>query len=80
MEFCYALRGEELFHGDYTRMPGEPTEKGKLMNAAGVGLKALRLELPITMHRQHRMEAARAETSMAGPVKTLVEEFLKKKG
>jgi predicted HicB family RNase H-like nuclease len=50
------------------------------MNAAGEELKAVRLELPIETHRQLRMQAAKEEKSMAALVKTLVEDYLKKKG
>jgi hypothetical protein len=38
--------------------------------------KAVRLDLPIAMHRELRLEAARREQSMAALVRGLVEEFL----
>ncbi len=49
------------------------------MNAAGEELKAVRLELPIGLHRQLRLEAAKEEKSMAALVKALVEDYLKRK-
>jgi predicted HicB family RNase H-like nuclease len=61
-------------------MPRKQSRKGKPMNAAGEELKAVRLELPIETHRQLRMQAAKEEKSMAALVKTLVEDYLKKKG
>ena len=60
-------------------MPRKPSEKGKLMNAAGEELKAVRLELPIGTHRQLRMQAAKEEMSMAALVKRLVDQYLKTK-
>jgi hypothetical protein len=60
-------------------MPRKPSAKGKLMNAAGEELKAVRLELPIATHRQLRMQAAKEETSMAALVKRLVDQYLKTK-
>lgn len=47
------------------------------MNAAGEELKAVRLELPLEVHRQLRMQAAKEEVSMAALCKRLVDEYLK---
>ena len=41
-------------------------------------VKAVRLDLPIQMHRELRLEAARQEQSMAALVRGLVEDFLAK--
>lgn len=49
------------------------------MNATGVELKAVRLELPLEVHRALRVEAAKQDQSMAALVRGLVEEFLAKK-
>jgi hypothetical protein len=42
-------------------------------------VKAVRLDLPIELHRELRLEAARREQSMAALVRGLVEEFLAKR-
>jgi predicted HicB family RNase H-like nuclease len=60
-------------------MPRKQSKEGKPMNATGEQLKAVRLELPIETHRQLRMQAAKEEKSMAALVKTLVEDYLKRK-
>ena len=60
-------------------MPRKQSGKGKIVNAAGEELKAVRLELPIETHRQLRMQAAKEEKSMAALVKSLVEDYLKRK-
>ena len=59
-------------------MPYKKTEKGKPMNAQGVELKAVRLDLDATTHRILRVEAAKRDMSMAALVRSLVEEFAEK--
>jgi hypothetical protein len=59
------------------QMPRKQSGKGKPVNAAGEELKAVRLELPLEMHRQLRMQAAKEEMSMAALCKRLVDEYLK---
>jgi hypothetical protein len=49
------------------------------MNASGVELKAVRLELPAEEHRALRIEAAKEGVSMAALVRRMVEEYLAKK-
>jgi predicted HicB family RNase H-like nuclease len=53
--------------------------EGKPMNAVGVELKAVRLELSAETHRALRIEAAKQDTSMAALVRGLVEEHLAKR-
>jgi hypothetical protein len=40
------------------------------------GLKAVRLELPVDVHRELRIEAAKADTHMSALARVAVEEFL----
>lgn len=46
------------------------------MNASGIALKAVRLELPLDLHRELRIEAAKQGVSMASFVRVLVENYL----
>ncbi len=48
------------------------------MNAAGVELKAVRLELAPETHKALRIEAAKQDLSMAALVRGLVEDYLAK--
>jgi hypothetical protein len=57
-------------------MPRKTTREGKPVNAAGVELKAVRLELAAPDHRQLRVAAAGAGLSMASYVRRLVETHL----
>jgi hypothetical protein len=59
-------------------MPRKKTEKGKPMDAQGVELRAVRLELDASTHRVLRIEAAKRDMSMAALVRSLVEEFVTK--
>jgi hypothetical protein len=52
---------------------------GKPVDASGVELRAVRLELPVEAHKALRIEAAKRELSMAQMVRKLVEEFLAKR-
>lgn len=57
-------------------MPRKKSEEGKPMNAAGVELKPVRLELSPEAHRQLRIKAAIEGMSMASYARQIVEEFL----
>jgi predicted HicB family RNase H-like nuclease len=59
-------------------MPRKRSKKGKPVNATGIELKAVRLELPEDVHRQLRIRAAEQGKSMAAYVRHLVEEHLSK--
>jgi predicted HicB family RNase H-like nuclease len=59
-------------------MPRKRSKKGKPVNATGVELKAVRLELPEETHRQLRVRAAEHGMSMASYVRQLVEDHLVK--
>ena len=59
-------------------MPRRKTEKGKPMDAQGVELRAVRLELDAATHKVLRIEAAKRDMSMAALVRKLVEEFVAK--
>ena len=61
-------------------MPRKLSKGGKPMSAAGVELKAVRLELTPEIHKQLRIEAAKQDMSMAALVRSWVEEHLKRKG
>ena len=53
--------------------------KGKIVDAAGTVLKAVRLELPERVHYALRQAAAKHEMSMSSYARRLVEEGLKRK-
>jgi hypothetical protein len=57
-------------------MPRKTTKGGKLVNAAGIELKAVRLELSPETHKKLRIEAARRDLSMAALARQFVEETL----
>jgi hypothetical protein len=59
-------------------MPRKTSREGKPVNATGVELKAVRLELTPEIHKQLRIEAAKQDMSMAALVRTWVEENLAK--
>jgi hypothetical protein len=59
-------------------MPHKKSQKGRLMNAQGVELRAVRLELDAATHKVLRVEAAKRDMSMAALVRSLVEEFVAK--
>ncbi len=63
-------------------MPRKQSKEGKPVDATGVQLKAVRLELTPEIHKQLRVEAAKNDLSMAALVRGLVEDYLKglKKG
>jgi predicted HicB family RNase H-like nuclease len=62
-------------------MPRSKSKSGKPINAAGVELKSIRLELDPATHKALRVEAANHDKSMAAFVRTLVEDyFAKRKG
>jgi hypothetical protein len=42
-------------------------------------LKAVRLDIPLSMHRELRIEAAKRDMSMAALVRGLVEEYLSRR-
>ncbi len=42
-------------------------------------LRAVRLELPLDLHKQFRIEAAKEDTSMAAIARRLVEEWMTKR-
>jgi hypothetical protein len=42
-------------------------------------VRAVRLELPIELHKQFRIEAAKEDTSMAAIARRLVEEWMAKR-
>jgi hypothetical protein len=46
------------------------------MSATGVELKAVRLELTPSIHKELRIEAAKQDKSMAAVVRSLVETFV----
>jgi hypothetical protein len=65
-------------------MARKQTKGAKPMIAATAGaseevLKAVRLDIPLSMHRELRIEAAKRDMSMAALVRGLVEEFLSKR-
>lgn len=60
-------------------MPRKQSKEGKPVNAVGAELKAVRLELTPEMHKALRIEAAKADTSMAALVRGLVEDYLAKR-
>jgi hypothetical protein len=60
-------------------MPRRQSKSGKPINASGVELKSVRLELDPATHKALRVEAANQDKSMAALVRTLVEEFLGKR-
>ena len=60
-------------------MPHKKTEEGKPVNAQGVELRAVRVELPPDTHKDLRVEAAKHDMSMAAFVRQLIEEYLSKK-
>ena len=49
------------------------------MSATGEVLKIVRLELPLTVHRNLRIQAAKDDKSMAALARELVEDGLKRK-
>jgi hypothetical protein len=55
------------------------TVKETPMNVVGVELRAVRLELSPEVHRELRIEAAKADMSMSALVRELVENYLAKK-
>jgi predicted HicB family RNase H-like nuclease len=59
-------------------MPRKLSREGKPVNATGMALKAVRLELTPDIHKQLRVEAAKQDMSMAALVRTWVEENLTK--
>lgn len=59
-------------------MPRKTTTEGRPVNATGIELKAVRLELTPEVHKQLRIEAANQDMSMAALVRTWVEENLAK--
>jgi hypothetical protein len=69
----------ELLSTQEGAMPRRRTPKGKPMNVEGVELRAVRLELDAPTHRALRIEAAKADKSLASYVRDLVEEHLKRK-
>jgi hypothetical protein len=63
-----------------TTMPRKISPAGRPTDAAGTELKAVRVELPPKTHNQLRIEAAKQDQSMASLVRTMIEEYLKRKG
>jgi hypothetical protein len=57
-------------------MPRKRTREGKAVDATGTVLKAVRLELSPEIHKALRIEAAKADKSMAALVRGWVEEHL----
>lgn len=55
-------------------------KEGKNVNATGVELKIVRLELSADQHKQLRVAAANREISMAALAREIMAEFLKKEG
>ena len=51
---------------------GRPT----IVNTTTEELKAVRLELPVDIHRELRVEAAKNDTNMSALARVAVEEFL----
>ena len=60
-------------------MPRKKAIGGKPVNAGGVELRSVRLELTPETHKALRIEAAKQDTSMAALVRSLVEDFLAKR-
>jgi predicted HicB family RNase H-like nuclease len=59
-------------------MPRKLSKEGKPVDATGTALKAVRLELSPDVHKALRIEAAKADMSMAALVRTWVEDNLSK--
>jgi hypothetical protein len=57
-------------------MAKRKTEKPIVSATAIEELKAVRLELPIDVHRELRIEAAKRDTHMSALARVAVEEFL----
>jgi hypothetical protein len=59
-------------------MARKQTTGGKPMPASATSdeVRAVRLELPIELHKQFRIEAAKEDTSMAAIARRLVEEWM----
>jgi hypothetical protein len=60
-------------------MPRRRSEKGYAMNSQGVELRAVRLELPLELHRELRIEAAKQDKSMSALAQIAIEEYLARK-
>jgi hypothetical protein len=58
-------------------MGRKKSEEKKPMEAVASETKFVRLELPLELHRQLRMEAASQDKSMAELARNIVEEYLK---
>jgi hypothetical protein len=54
-------------------------EKAMPATASPEKVRAVRLELPLDLHKQFRIEAAKEDTSMAAIARRLVEEWMAKK-
>ena len=59
-------------------MPHKKTGEGKPVNAQGVELRAVRVELPPEAHKELRVEAAKHDMSMAAFVRQMIEDYLAK--
>jgi hypothetical protein len=60
------------------RARGGGTDHG-LLHQRRPAVRAVRLELPIELHKQFRIEAAKEDTSMAAIARRLVEEWMAKR-
>jgi hypothetical protein len=54
-------------------------EKAVPTTTSSEQVRAVRLELPIELHKQFRIEAAKEDTSMAAIARRLVEEWMAKR-
>jgi len=55
------------------------TVAGEAGDAAGVELRAVRVELKPAIHKQLRLEAAKQDRSMASLVRVVIEDYLSKR-
>jgi hypothetical protein len=62
-------------------MARKQTTGGKTVPATATPdqVRAVRLELPLDLHKQFRIEAAKEDTSMAAIARRLVEEWMSKR-
>ncbi len=62
-------------------MAGKQTKGSKTVSATSTAeqCRAVRLELPLDLHKQFRIEAAKEDTSMAAIARRLVEDWMSKR-
>jgi hypothetical protein len=65
--------------GSYTAMARKSPKGSKNVPVTEVEVRAVRLELPLNLHKEFRIEAAKEDASMAAIARKLVEEWMAKR-